>query len=73
MLTKEEIKKKVSTSRYFNLGLIIMAFGFIFFFFAAPIKQLTQSDIDYSVFGAVLIILGTIIWLGRSKTRRRRY
>ena len=70
---KEELKKKLATSRYVNLGLIITMFGVIFFFFAVQIKQLTQSDIDYSVFGVVLFILGIIIWLGKGKQRRRRY
>lgn len=69
---KEEMVKKLASSlRPNSIGLAVIAIGIFFIFFAAQIRDFTQTDINFSIFGGVLVILGLLLWIRRGKGRRR--
>lgn len=69
MEIKQKLKEVIEMRNQF-VGALLFCFGIIFIFFNVPIQIFTQTDINYQIFGIVLIALGVVFALRTGKRRR---
>ena len=54
-----------------NFGWLLLLVGLLFIFLGNQINIFTGTDINYSIFGGVLVVFGLLLWLTKSSKRRR--